>query len=60
MATVQLFNREDDEAAKFEGLNVRHRTANLDSVFYYSVFYRVVELVRPSVSPSSSGMAVGR
>jgi len=33
------------KAAKFEGLNVRHRTANLDSVFYYSVFYPVVELV---------------
>ncbi|HEX3579807.1 MAG TPA: ABC transporter ATP-binding protein, partial [Thermoanaerobaculia bacterium] len=45
MATVQLFNREDDEAEKFEGLNARHRDANLQSVFYYSVFYPVVELV---------------
>jgi ATP-binding cassette subfamily B protein len=45
MATVQLFNREGDEAEKFEGLNARHRDANLDSVFYYSVFYPVVELV---------------
>jgi ATP-binding cassette subfamily B protein len=45
MATVQLFNREEDEAEKFEGLNARHRDANLQSVFYYSVFYPVVELV---------------
>jgi ATP-binding cassette subfamily B multidrug efflux pump len=45
MATVQLFNREADEAEKFDGLNVRHRDANLDSVFYYSVFYPVVELI---------------
>ena len=45
MATVQLFNREIDEAEKFEGLNARHRDANLQSVFYYSVFYPVVELV---------------
>ncbi|HXH39560.1 MAG TPA: ABC transporter transmembrane domain-containing protein, partial [Thermoanaerobaculia bacterium] len=45
MATVQLFNREADEAEKFEVLNARHRDANLDSVFYYSVFYPVVELV---------------
>lgn len=45
MATVQLFNREADEAEKFEGLNARHRDANIDSVFYYSVFYPVVELV---------------
>jgi len=45
MATVQLFNREADEAEKFEGLNARHRDANIDSVFYYSIFYPVVELV---------------
>jgi len=45
MATVQLFNREEDEAEKFEGLNARHRDANLESVFYYSIFYPVVELI---------------
>jgi ATP-binding cassette, subfamily B, multidrug efflux pump len=45
MATVQLFNREADEAEKFEALNARHRDANIDSIFYYSVFYPVVELV---------------
>ena len=45
MATVQLFNREADEAEKFDGLNARHRDANLESVFYYSVFYPVVELI---------------
>src|SRR3954465_10180212 len=45
MATVQLFNREADEAEKFEGLNARHRDANLQSVFYYSIFYPVVELI---------------
>ncbi len=46
MATVQLFNREDEEAAKFEGLNARHRDANIDSIFYYSVFYPVIELIQ--------------
>ena len=45
MSTVQLFNREADEAQKFEGLNARHRDANIDSVFYYSIFYPVVELI---------------
>src|SRR5438477_7276416 len=34
MATVQLFNRADAEAAKFEKLNSRHRDANIDSIFY--------------------------
>jgi ATP-binding cassette subfamily B protein len=45
MSTVQLFNREADEAEKFEGLNARHRDANLGSVYYYSIFYPVIELI---------------
>ena len=45
MATVQLFNRADAEAAKFEKLNSRHRDANIDSIFYYAVFYPVIELI---------------
>src|SRR5260370_29353812 len=46
MATVQLFNREDAEAEKFDGLNARHRDANIDSIFYYAVFYPVIELIQ--------------
>ncbi|HVR38365.1 MAG TPA: ABC transporter ATP-binding protein [Thermoanaerobaculia bacterium] len=46
MSTVQLFNREEKEAAKFEELNARHRQANVDSIFYYSVFYPVIELIQ--------------
>ncbi|HYM61507.1 MAG TPA: ABC transporter ATP-binding protein [Thermoanaerobaculia bacterium] len=45
MSTVQLFNREEKEAQKFDALNARHRDANLDSVFYYAVFYPVIELI---------------
>lgn len=45
MSTVQLFNREEREAAKFDGLNGRHRDANIDSIFYYAVFYPVIELI---------------
>jgi ATP-binding cassette subfamily B multidrug efflux pump len=45
IATVQLFNREEKEAEKFEGLNARHRQANIDSIFYYAVFYPVIELI---------------
>jgi ATP-binding cassette subfamily B protein len=45
MSTVQLFNREAKEADKFEGLNARHRDANIDSIFYYAVFYPVIELI---------------
>ncbi|HET7705337.1 MAG TPA: ABC transporter ATP-binding protein [Thermoanaerobaculia bacterium] len=46
MATVQLFNREEREAAKFDELNLRHRDANIDSIFYYAVFYPVIELIQ--------------
>jgi len=45
MATVQLFNRAGAEAAKFDNLNGRHRDANIDSIFYYAVFYPVIELI---------------
>lgn len=45
MSTVQLFNREEKEMEKFDGLNKRHRDANIDSIFYYAVFYPVMELI---------------
>ena len=45
MSTVQLFNREEKEAEKFDALNQKHRNANIDSVFYYSIFYPVIELI---------------
>src|SRR5204862_3912157 len=46
MSTVQLFNREAREAEKFDELNARHRDANIDSIFYYAVFYPVIELIQ--------------
>jgi ATP-binding cassette subfamily B protein len=45
MATVQLFRREAMNYSAFDGINTRHRNANLDSIFYYAVFYPVVETV---------------
>jgi ATP-binding cassette, subfamily B, multidrug efflux pump len=45
MSTVQLFNREEREAQKFDDLNKRHRDANIDSIFYYAVFYPIIELI---------------
>jgi ATP-binding cassette subfamily B multidrug efflux pump len=46
MSTVQLFNREAGEAEKFDLLNARHRDANIDAIFYYAVFYPVIELIQ--------------
>jgi ATP-binding cassette subfamily B protein len=46
MSTVQLFNREVAEGEKFETLNANHRDANIESIFYYAVFYPVIELIQ--------------
>ena len=45
MATVQLFRREERDFAEFDEIDRQHRDANVDSIFYYAVFYPAVELV---------------
>jgi ATP-binding cassette subfamily B protein len=45
VSLVQLFHREEIHEAKFAGLNAAHRDAFLKSVFYYSVYFPVVELL---------------
>ena len=45
MATVQLFRREERNAGRFDEINASHRDANIDSIFYYAVFYPAIELV---------------
>jgi ATP-binding cassette, subfamily B, multidrug efflux pump len=45
VATVQLFRREARDFAAFDAIDRAHRDANLDSIFYYAVFYPAVELV---------------
>ncbi|MBL7931536.1 MAG: ABC transporter ATP-binding protein, partial [Bacteroidia bacterium] len=45
MRLVQLFNREEQELDKFKEINAQHRIANIKSIFYYSVFFPVVEIL---------------
>lgn len=45
MSTVQLFNREEHEREKFGELNAKHRDANIESIYYYAIFYPVIELI---------------
>jgi ATP-binding cassette, subfamily B, multidrug efflux pump len=45
MATVQLFRREARAYAQFERINQEHRVANVDSIFYYAVFYPAIEVI---------------
>ena len=45
ISIVQAFNREAREMKKFEDINARHRDAHIKSVWAYSVFFPVVELL---------------
>lgn len=45
MNVVQIFTKEEDELKNFSNINSDYRKANIDSVFYYAIFYPVVELL---------------
>ncbi len=45
MRIVQIFNKEKQEIEKFDEINSKYKQANLDSIFYYAVFYPVVEII---------------
>lgn len=45
MAIVQLFNREKKEKEKFEKINAGHRKAHIDTIFYFAIFWPVVEVL---------------
>jgi ATP-binding cassette, subfamily B, multidrug efflux pump len=45
MATVQLFRREARSYDAFDAINRKHRDANIDSIFYYAVFYPAIEVL---------------
>jgi ATP-binding cassette subfamily B protein len=45
MSTVQLFDRERLNFARFDDIDRKHRDANIDSIFYYAVFYPAIEAV---------------
>jgi ATP-binding cassette subfamily B protein len=45
MATVQLFRREALNYARFDEIDRQHRDANIESIFYYAVFYPAIEAI---------------
>src|SRR5262249_26211804 len=45
MTTVQLFRREALNFERFDDIDRKHRDANIDSIFYYAVFYPAIEVV---------------
>ena len=43
--TVQIFNAEAKSLKKFQTINEEYRQANLDTIFYYAVFFPLVDLI---------------
>lgn len=54
MSIVQIFNREKEEYEKFTHINADHRKAHIKSIWYYSVFFPIVEII----SALSIGLAL--
>ncbi|MCB9186318.1 MAG: ABC transporter ATP-binding protein [Flavobacteriales bacterium] len=54
MHIVQVFNREEREMERFKTINAQHRDAHIRSVWYYSIFLPVVEIL----SATSLGLIV--
>ena len=45
MSIVQLFNREEVELEAFSAINKKHRAAHIRTVWAYSIFFPVVEIL---------------
>src|SRR5262252_4102554 len=43
--TVQIFNAEAKSRRRFDKINDEHRRANVDTIFYYAVFFPLVDLI---------------
>lgn len=45
MQVVQLFNRQKEEKRRFDLINQAHRDANIRSIYYYAIFFPIVEVL---------------
>jgi len=45
MRIVQLFGREEEEMKRFTGINDDHRQAHIKTIFYFALFWPMVDLV---------------
>jgi ATP-binding cassette, subfamily B, multidrug efflux pump len=43
--TVQIFNAEGKSVEKFRQINAEYRKANIDTIFYYAVFFPMVDFI---------------
>ena len=45
MSIVQLFNKEERERKKFKEINAGHREAYIETIFYFAIFWPLVEII---------------
>ncbi|OGF59743.1 MAG: hypothetical protein A2Y62_05155 [Candidatus Fischerbacteria bacterium RBG_13_37_8] len=45
ISIIQIFNAERQNFNRFDELNNEYKQANLDSIFYYAIFYPAIELI---------------
>lgn len=45
MRVIQIFNAEESQLKKFQAINADYTKANVDAIFYYAVFFPVVEII---------------
>jgi ATP-binding cassette subfamily B multidrug efflux pump len=43
--TVQIFNAEAKSVARFAAINDEHRKANIDTIYYYALFFPLVDFI---------------
>ncbi len=54
MKIVQLFTRESQEHTNFQAINTRHKDANVRTIWYFSIFFPVIDML----SAVSIGLAI--
>lgn len=52
MSIVQLFGRQNEESRRFRAINATHREAHIRTIFYFALFWPIVEVL------SSLAMAI--
>ncbi len=48
MRIVQIFNAEEKTLGEFKAINQEYKTANLNTILYYAIFFPVVEIISAS------------
>lgn len=48
MSIIQIFSVEDREMERFSQINQEHRKANIKAIWYYSIFFPVIEIILAS------------